>query len=762
MPEGRKSGEGMMDGEKYLGMSVEELNRHMIPDVMANTPTVRASVDSLRSSERYAEDAVFRAFMDSAEALAFFITTRDYTVGIPLCEELLRRTEELSLWNLVSLHWNLLGSAYMVMTIYEKSIECYNRVVFNEKKHGLNGFLSTAYNNLAMTYMHTAGEFDPNGQFSEKICRYLELAIESLKEGGEDQPRYVSKLAVFTSNLIWNLIESDELTRASALIEELNALDFSEVTSEALAVYDRMRMFHHIVIGEPEKAYEFYEKTLTNVPEENAILRFLTVTEYVIRCRRAKVSLSHYEKEVLELEKYRPGEMKDTNLFIAKELAAYYELIGDAEKSSAARERMISAQMEYLESVRFGRLSSLNMVDELLKEKWKVADESYKASELAAVAEEAIRSKKESRQAYRRLQMIHALGRKLTSSMNLNEVVVLIREYLQEHVPINTFVFMISDPESKCLRSVAFYDGEIAPPEISIDWEDENSLLAECFRTGRSILIADVRTDAHFTGRKMMSAGKEEVRSAVFMPLCVRGEVIGTYSVQDGTVDAYQPEHMEFLDLLTPYLSIALNNALNSRRLEREIQDRIRTRRELEEANRKLEQLSSLDGLTRIANRREFERSLLEMLQQATERNRSVSIFMFDIDNFKKYNDTYGHLRGDEALKLTAEVLRERLEEVEGFSARFGGEEFIGACSGLSVEESRHLAERICEGVRALRIENEAVPPGILTLSVGVAVGEGGALFNKSLLMRSADTYLYEAKRGGKNRVVADRILDEG
>lgn len=188
-------------------------------------------------------------------------------------------------------------------------------------------------------------------------------------------------------------------------------------------------------------------------------------------------------------------------------------------------------------------------------------------------------------------------------------------------------------------------------------------------------------------------------------------------------------------------LSLLANEAIQNKKL-------------LEEAYSKLEKISSLDGLTHISGRREFEKRFLNMLQSAHKEGDSVSVFMMDIDYFKIYNDTYGHLEGDEVLKKVAVKFNDALESVGGVAARFGGEEFIGACTGLNMEETAALAERICECVRSLEIENVNTPMKYVTVSLGAAVSRGFTVDDKSRFMKMADLSLYEAKNSGRNRVV--------
>ncbi|ETS97623.1 diguanylate cyclase (GGDEF) domain protein, partial [Fusobacterium sp. CM21] len=173
----------------------------------------------------------------------------------------------------------------------------------------------------------------------------------------------------------------------------------------------------------------------------------------------------------------------------------------------------------------------------------------------------------------------------------------------------------------------------------------------------------------------------------------------GAYSVQSRYKKAYNPDTLNFLRELRPYLVIALNNAIHSQKLQNEIIRNKEIQAKLKEANDMLSKIAGLDALTQISNRREFTEKFHELRKEAAKSNKIVSVFMFDIDDFKKYNDTYGHFEGDEALKKVAKIINSNIIECGGIAARFGGEEFISACIGLTSEENAALGNKIREEI---------------------------------------------------------------
>ena len=226
------------------------------------------------------------------------------------------------------------------------------------------------------------------------------------------------------------------------------------------------------------------------------------------------------------------------------------------------------------------------------------------------------------------------------------------------------------------------------------------------------------------------------MRSVLFFPLRIGDEVLGVCSVQHSKLHMYKEEHIEFLDELMPYLAIALNNAFKSKALEKEISHHEKTQKELEKLNQRLENLSYVDGLTQISNRRDFEKKISEYLKKAKKTGSSISLYMFDIDHFKVFNDTYGHLLGDKTLKSVATVIQKHFDKIGGISARFGGEEFVAACLDLDEQQSIALGESIKEDVFNLGIINENAPLKKLSISVGICYSKGMEDLKKSLIMR--------------------------
>lgn len=184
------------------------------------------------------------------------------------------------------------------------------------------------------------------------------------------------------------------------------------------------------------------------------------------------------------------------------------------------------------------------------------------------------------------------------------------------------------------------------------------------------------------------------------------------------------------------------------------VKARVRTHLELKRHRDILENLSSMDGLTGIPNRRRFDEFVATEWRTGIREATPMSLIMIDIDYFGAYNNTYNHLAGDDCLKRVATTLTGCLRRPTDFAARYGGEEFSAVLPRTDLEGAAHMAEQMRASVEALRIEHDASPiSDWVTISLGVAsilpFRDGTAQF----LIKGSDSVLFDAKKAGRNQV---------
>ncbi|MBB3259831.1 two-component system chemotaxis family response regulator WspR [Paraburkholderia bannensis] len=179
-----------------------------------------------------------------------------------------------------------------------------------------------------------------------------------------------------------------------------------------------------------------------------------------------------------------------------------------------------------------------------------------------------------------------------------------------------------------------------------------------------------------------------------------------------------------------------------------------RSQQELLRANLELRRLTHSDGLTGLSNRRYLDEFLGAEWRRAQRENTEVSLLMIDVDYFKPYNDTYGHVAGDNVLRSVATTIRREVSQPRDLVARFGGEEFAVVMPGAGSAFARLMAEKMRRDVAALQLPHVGSKVSEhLTISVGVATLTPSAGLAETALIEEADAALYRAKREGRNRV---------
>ena len=179
------------------------------------------------------------------------------------------------------------------------------------------------------------------------------------------------------------------------------------------------------------------------------------------------------------------------------------------------------------------------------------------------------------------------------------------------------------------------------------------------------------------------------------------------------------------------------------------------TTKKLKRANKKLENVSYTDSLTGLHNRRYFNYVYDKELKRAKRSNSYITFMMLDIDYFKQYNDTYGHVEGDYALKTVAKVLKDTLKRPSDYVFRLGGEEFGVLLTDTDESSSAKLARDICDAIRARELKHENSKAGeFVTISIGVVCCIADDALDDEVLISRGDEMLYEAKETGRDRYI--------
>ncbi|MCK5785048.1 MAG: diguanylate cyclase [Candidatus Sabulitectum sp.] len=262
--------------------------------------------------------------------------------------------------------------------------------------------------------------------------------------------------------------------------------------------------------------------------------------------------------------------------------------------------------------------------------------------------------------------------------------------------------------------------------KISMD-SSEPGVVAEAVRTGRMINIPDVlHSDLYL-------AGPIDMRSELAIPMLSRGRVIGAIDLESPRVNRFQKDDIRRLNNVLGFAAGVLETALQQTELIR---------------------MASRDRLTGLLNMTFFEERYPEEFERAERYEYSFSLIMMDIDDFKHYNDSFGHPMGNVLLQKLTQAMNEALRDVD-ILVRYGGEEFVCILPLTDKQVAENIAERIRLKVieTSLSIQNaSSQPKGFVSLSLGVATFPVDSRSGEELL-EIADQRMYKAKRAGKNRV---------
>lgn len=285
-------------------------------------------------------------------------------------------------------------------------------------------------------------------------------------------------------------------------------------------------------------------------------------------------------------------------------------------------------------------------------------------------------------------------------------------------------------------------EGELTVPE-----EVRNYVL----RTRESLVIDNAMKDNRLSRSEYIQ--DYHPKSICCVPILIKKEVYGLLYLENSqTSSAFREDRLQVLKAIASQAAISLENAKVYQELEelnKNLEQKVLERtKEINDKNVELQVLSVTDQLTGLYNRRHIEQTIRDEISRSTRYQVPLSLILFDIDHFKKVNDTFGHDVGDNVLRSVAEVLKENTRKSD-MAGRWGGEEFLVLLPQTGAELSKKAAEKL----RIALEEKHVQQVGRVTASFGVAKFLAGD--DVDTFIKRADLALYDAKRNGRNQVVA-------
>ncbi|MBE7380902.1 MAG: diguanylate cyclase [Leptolyngbya sp. SIO1E4] len=351
-------------------------------------------------------------------------------------------------------------------------------------------------------------------------------------------------------------------------------------------------------------------------------------------------------------------------------------------------------------------------------------------------------------QQVRRERLIAQISQEISRSKSLQPILQQVVSKVRTFLGVDRLI--IIDLRDKQAGEVTYEDHSEAVRSM-LAWKLRHTwIVKEAFldryRQGHPVAVNDVRdqrlSDAEFSFLEYF-----QICADLTVPLLENNELWGLLSVHHSTTKDWQPEDRRLLETLGTQVSTATQ--------------RDKLHRELTQANQKLKRFAYLDGLTKVANRRRFEQFLQDEWRRLMREKAPLAIIMADIDQFKAYNDVYGHQAGDECLRRVAGTLSSTIRRPADMVARYGGEEFVVVLPKTTLEGAAKVAEKMRTLVRSQKIPHQgSTSDQIVTLSLGVAVMHPHPLRTPDDLIQAADQALYQAKKEGRDRVVTAQPHD--
>ena len=342
----------------------------------------------------------------------------------------------------------------------------------------------------------------------------------------------------------------------------------------------------------------------------------------------------------------------------------------------------------------------------------------------------ALKRKKEKEELDRtlhNLSLLYNIGRAMTYISDLKSLLEYILNQAIQITGAEKGSIMLYDIEKNLLtiRVLAglkdrAYQKKVNNNEVECkSFRPGEGIAGRVFQTGRPIVVDEARENSMF-----IDPDTSYVRNIACIPMLVYSDVIGVINVTNKLDNSgFSDVDMELLKAVTDQAAVAINKA-------------------------QLWEMAVTDSLTGLFVRRYFMAKFQEELHRAERYKKLLSVVMVDLDHFKKVNDTYGHTDGDRALNMVARFLQNNLRDID-IIGRYGGEEFVILLPEADKEEAYLVSERLRKQLAELK--DEDLPQ--MTISLGIAsYPDDGA--NVELLIRKADTAMYEAKQAGRNKVV--------
>ncbi|HET7442839.1 MAG TPA: sensor domain-containing diguanylate cyclase [Terriglobales bacterium] len=328
------------------------------------------------------------------------------------------------------------------------------------------------------------------------------------------------------------------------------------------------------------------------------------------------------------------------------------------------------------------------------------------------------------------LEAINAIAQQTTAVLDVKELLVKVCSLIQQSFQVSHVSILLREEDDVVLRA---HHGNLTPRILEGGRLPASSgVWGQALAAGKTVIEDDVRAlpESEYVGFYA------ETGSRMCIPLVSFGQTLGTLLLDNAEPKTFRSGDVQSLESVADICATAIQNA--------NYVERVR-------------QLAYIDGLTGIFNRRFFELRIAEEIERSRRFDSGMAVIMVDIDHFKRLNDEFGHLLGDEVLRQVSSLFHQQLRKID-VVCRYGGEEFAILLSQTNLQHALSVAEKLRRLVESFQF------PGVprqVTISAGTATYPDHGL-NRDDLVKAADAGLYAAKQAGRNRVFLASIAGNG
>lgn len=573
-------------------------------------------------------------------------------------------------------------------------------------------------NNIAFIYAET-------GRDSEAL-NFFYQAFDLAKQNGGSM----------IATILTNIAEMHLNTGDDRMALRYSKMALNEIKRQRLGYHDMHNVFNSFGLiysrmGQYDKALESFklslEAAVNGESKYNQIISYLAIARLHLRLKDAKEALG-----IITPAYKLAGEIQANVLLrdICLVMAQTSEQTGDLPGALAYYKQHMELNVEISTKEVEQRLSDYTA-------EFK-AEQAMKDAEIYRLKNIELKQKSdELEESGRNLRFISEIGRTITASLDVEDVLNIVYDSVKRLMDVNLFGVGLYDEAKEIVNFRMIVEESIRLPLVDMKVSESDGYVSKCIMGRREIIVGDVleeKVEVPDTDRIVTNGILP--RSLIYCPLILAGKIIGVMTVQSYHPNAYTQSNVESIKALASYIAIALNNS--------------RTSEELQRKARELDMLSKTDPLTGLYNRRYIIEKMEEERTRFRRYGKKFSLIIVDIDFFKRVNDAWGHDCGDYVLLETARQMKQILREQDCL-ARWGGEEFLIMLPETDAAGAEVLADRLRASIEEKTFEYKKKRISI-TLTLGICEYGNGLSVDDAIM--KADNALYEGKNRGRNCVV--------